>query len=91
VSLSISSNNRISVWEEVGGVWSNIATFGSRDSGPEQLLNPRGVVADTAGTVYIADERNSRISVWKENDGVSLNAAGNAFITDALSRIGIWC
>ena len=59
----------VSVWTDDGDP---LASFGSRGSGPGQLLDPWGIVVDASGDVWVADHGNHRIQrfsaagVWQE-------------------------
>jgi DNA-binding beta-propeller fold protein YncE len=50
--------------------------LGSAGAGPGQLLEPRGVAADSRGNLYVADTKNSRIAVFDGN-GAFLRALGS--------------
>jgi DNA-binding beta-propeller fold protein YncE len=65
-----SDNDRISVWTESGGVWTNQTSFGSTGSGPGQLNEPNYLdVSPDGRTVWVSDFRNHRISVWEQSGG----------------------
>jgi tripartite motif-containing protein 71 len=65
-----SSNNRVSIWTNAGGTWTNAATFGTSGTGPSHFNNPRGVaVAGDGQTVWVVDGFNHRVSVWTNSGG----------------------
>jgi len=66
-------NSRIAVFkrnDKGGYVYSR--EFGTRGSGPGQLLTPHGLALDGYGKVYVADRENGRIQVFSE-DGAHLD------------------
>ena len=54
-----------------------VAQFGSKGSGPGQLIWPWGITIDTAGTglVYVSERDNHRVSVFT-SDGVFVSSFG---------------
>ena len=90
--IADSRNNRIRMVTPAG-VISTVAGTGvasySGDGGPATsaaLNNPEGVLADSAGNVYIADSRNSRVRKIAPN-GIISTIAGNG--TDAYPSDGV--
>jgi choline-sulfatase len=57
-------NNRVSVWMQSGGIWSNLTTFGVSGSGAQDLSKPDGNFVVSETEVFIADFDNGRASVW---------------------------
>ena len=41
-----------------------VRSYGGRGSGPGELLEPRGVVADTHGRIFVCDAGNNRVAVY---------------------------
>ncbi|MFM9105230.1 MAG: hypothetical protein ACKOWF_00850, partial [Chloroflexota bacterium] len=56
--------------------WSNLTTFGSIGTGPENFFDPYGVsVSPDLKTAFIADFFNNRISIWTRPDNKSTDWA----------------
>jgi DNA-binding beta-propeller fold protein YncE len=82
-----SDNDRISVWTESGGVWSNQTTFGSSGSGRGQLNQPESLDVSSDGrTVWVSDFHNNRISVWEQSGGDWVNRAAFGAKGDAADQ-----
>ncbi|MFM9105830.1 MAG: sulfatase-like hydrolase/transferase [Chloroflexota bacterium] len=67
VWVSDRENNRISLWMNSKGTWSNLTTFGVAGDGPSDLNKPDGSFVVSETEIIIADRNNNRMSVWTAN------------------------
>ncbi|MFT4039762.1 MAG: NHL repeat-containing protein [Thermomicrobiales bacterium] len=68
IVVADTNNYRGSIWtrpDTASTAWSNLTTFSSSGSGPNELAYPNGLaITPDALTVWIADTSNNRISIW---------------------------
>ena len=65
--------HRVSIFDGAG---KKIGMFGSHGSGDREFINPRGVVVDGNGNIFVSDEGNNRLQKFTSN-GVFMCSAGN--------------
>ncbi len=68
VDVTDTGNDRIEQFLPSG---TYISTFGSAGSGNSGFDAPKGIVANSAGSVYIADTLNNRVAVWGPSEATS--------------------
>ena len=57
-------NDRISLWMNSKGVWTNLTTFGTGGQGNRNLNKPDGSFVLSETEIVIADRNNNPMSVW---------------------------
>jgi len=77
-----SANGRVRMMDASAGLVSTIAgaPLSGGDGGPAsgaKFSNPNGIVADSAGNIYIADTNNNRVRKISKADGSVSTIAGN--------------
>jgi sugar lactone lactonase YvrE len=58
-----SGNNRIQVFSESSGTYTNVTSIGSSGSGNVQFFTPLDISIDTSDYLYIADNANGRVQI----------------------------